>query len=125
FRDRVRAEQYLYTCYSYMPQHGSGNDPGLAADELVSNPTRSGNFPNRGFDIMYQGNNVTSPILNYWDGELGGTNLWQGIRDCNIFLESINNVRDLEDYEKVRWVAEVKFLKAYYHYFLMQLYGPI
>ena len=57
FRDRVRAEQYLYTCYSYLPRHGTGDDPGLAGDEIASNPTRSGNFPNRGFDIMYQGNN--------------------------------------------------------------------
>ncbi len=27
--------------------------------------------------------------------------------------------------ERARWIAEVKFLKAYYHFFLMQLYGPI
>lgn len=125
FRDRVRAEHYLYTCYSYMPKFGSGDDPGLAADEIYSNPQRSGNFPNRGFDIMYNGNNVTSPILNYWDGGLGGTSLWQGIRDCNIFLENIDLVRDLEDYDKVRWIAEVKFLKAYYHFYLLRLYGPI
>ena len=24
-----------------------------------------------------------------------------------------------------RWIAEVKFLKAYYHYYLFMLYGPI
>lgn len=125
FRDRVRAERYLYTCYSHMPKHGSGNDPGLAGDEIWSNFQRSANFPNRGFDLMYNGNNVTSPILNYWDGGNGGTPLWNGIRDCNIFLENIDKVRDLEEFDKVRWVAEVKFLKAYYHFYLLRLYGPI
>lgn len=125
FRDRVRAEHYLYTCYSYMPKHGSGDDPGLAADEIWSNLGRSGNFPNRGFDIMYNGNNVTNPILNYWDGEIGGTALWKGIRDCNIFLENVDKVRGLEEFDKKRWAAEVKFLKAYYHFYLFRLYGPI
>ena len=125
FRDRVRAEHYLYTCYSYMPKHGSGDDPALAGDEIWSNFQRSGWFPNRGFDLMYDGNNVTNPILNYWDGGYGGTPLWNGMRDCNIFLENIDKVRDLEVFDKVRWVAEVKFLKAYYHFYLLRLYGPI
>lgn len=130
FRDRVRAEHYLYTCYSYLPKFGSGYDPAFAADEIYSNPQRSGNFPNYGFNIMYNGNNVTDPILNYWDGGFGSTwlngqSLWRGIRDCNIFLENIDLVRDLEDFDKIRWVAEVKFLKAYYHFYLLRLYGPI
>src|SRR5690606_35009562 len=28
-------------------------------------------------------------------------------------------------FEKKRWVAEVKFLKAYYHFWLTRMYGPI
>lgn len=125
FRDRVRAEKYLFTCYSYLPKHGTADDPGLAADEIWSNRQRSGNFPNRGFDLMYNGNDVNNPFLNFWDGSVGGTALWQGIRDCNIFLENVDHVRNLDDYDKARWKAEVKFLKAYYHYFLLGLYGPI
>lgn len=31
----------------------------------------------------------------------------------------------MEEYEKQLWISEVKFLKAYYHFFLMRLYGPI
>ena len=29
------------------------------------------------------------------------------------------------DHNRKRWIAEVKFLKAYYHYCLMKRYGPI
>src|SRR5690606_3056371 len=29
------------------------------------------------------------------------------------------------DYEKERWVAETKFLKAYFHCYLFRMYGPI
>lgn len=31
----------------------------------------------------------------------------------------------MQNYERTRWIAEVKFLKAYYHYYLFMLYGPI
>jgi hypothetical protein len=40
-------------------------------------------------------------------------------------LENINEPADLSATEKARWIAEVKFLKAYYHYYLFRLYGPI
>ncbi len=125
FHDRVRAQNYLFTCYSYMPRIGSGNDPGLIGDEVWSVARNAWTYPNKGFDIMYEGNNVTNPNLNYWDGTNGATNLWAGIRDCNVFLENVGKVHDLQEYERVRWIAEVKFLKAYYHFFLMRLYGPI
>lgn len=124
FKDRVRAEQYLFTCYSYMPRHGLPQFPGMY-DDLVWSHSGVDWLPQLGYQILRDGNNVTSPVLNHWNGEGGATNLWQGIRDCNIFIERLNDVRDLEDYEKRRWIAEAKFLKAYYHFFLMQLYGPI
>jgi hypothetical protein len=51
--------------------------------------------------------------------------MYQGIRDCNIFLENIGKVPDMQETEKNRWIAEVKFLKAYYHFNLVRMYGPI
>lgn len=125
FRDRVRAEQYLHTCYSYLPRIGFGNDPALVGDEIWSVSLNAWTYPNKGFDIMYGGNNVTNPILNFWGGTNGATNLWAGIHDCNVFLASVGDVHDLRDFERTRWTAEVKFLKAFYHFFLFQLYGPI
>src|SRR5690606_32965491 len=63
---------------------------------------------------------VTNPLMNFWDGMTGGKPLWSGIRDCNIFLDNIHSVQDISDDEKKRWVAEIKFLKAYYHYYLFK-----
>lgn len=51
--------------------------------------------------------------------------MYQAIRVCNTFLEKIDEVYDLKLTERKRWVAEVKFLKAYYHFYLMQMYGAI
>jgi hypothetical protein len=124
FTDRIRAEKYLFTCYSYLPTQSMPLNPGMFSDAVWSND--GVDFLGQiGHKTLRDGNNVSYPLMNYWDGLNGATNLWQAIRDCNIFMENIGQVRDMEEEEKARWVAEVKFLKAYYHFFLLQLYGPI
>ncbi len=124
FRNRTVTEKYLFTCYSYRPQVGAVDiDPAMnGCDETWNFYGTAAPFPNsyisRGFQTS------TDPILNFWDGG-SVKSLWTGVRDCNTFLENINDVHDIPDYEKKRWTAEVKFLKAYYHYHLFKCYGPI
>lgn len=125
FRNRTAAEKYLYTCYSYRPQIGGVDiDPAMrGADDTWDLYTVASPWPNVAIQRGFQ--NSTSPILNFWDGENSAQPLFRGIRDCNIFLENVDKVLDLPPYEKTRWVAEVKFLKAFYHYYLMKCYGPV
>src|SRR5690606_24503397 len=54
-----------------------------------------------------------------------GRSLYQGISDCNIFLDNIHKVPDMHQDEKDRWTGEATFLKAYYHFLLIRQYGPI
>lgn len=125
FRNRTAALKYLYTCYSYRPQLGGVNiDPALCgSDETWYFYGIGSPWPNVQIQRGFQSS--TSPVLNFWDGENSAKALWRGIRDCNIFLENVDKILDLPPYEKTRWVAEVKFLKAYYHYYLFKAYGPI
>ncbi|MDR0814646.1 MAG: RagB/SusD family nutrient uptake outer membrane protein [Bacteroidales bacterium] len=52
--------------------------------------------------------------------------MFAALRDCNTFLERMKtHIPDLQEYDQKRWIAEVKFLKAYYHYWLLRMYGPI
>ena len=72
--------------------------------------------------------NTSDPLNNYWDGGNGGKQLYRAIRDCNIFIENVSDrtkVADLDETERRRWIAEIKVMKAFYHYYLFQLYGPI
>ena len=47
------------------------------------------------------------------------------IRNCNTFLENIDNVYNMEDWEKQQWKADVWALKAYIYFELVRRYGPI
>jgi len=127
FSSRVMAERYLATCYSWLPGgFDLESNPALfAGDELWLNSTydQSNGFNN--WRIAKGDQNSNSPLNNYWDGANQAKNLWRGIRDCNVFLENVVKVPDMDALEIKRWVAEVTFLKAYYHYYLMRLYGPV
>lgn len=123
FRLRSTAERFLFTCYSYLPSHGSLNEnPAfLGADELWLVPTSTNNC----WMIAKGNQRVVNPYVNAWQGNNGSKDLYEGIRQCNVFLENISDVPDMTESEKKRWIAEVKFLKAYYHFWLVRMYGPI
>jgi hypothetical protein len=126
FSNRINSEKFFYGCYNYLPNAAAAFDyPGLiGADEIwwdVDNNMKG----NNGARIALGEQNINDPRQNYWDGANGGKRMWIGIRDCNIFLENIDQVPDITQNEVVRWKAEVKVLKAYFHFFLLQLYGPV
>lgn len=128
FRNKVSAEKFLFTCYSYLPNIGSPvSDPAImASDEIYTFETAITDvYNNSAYNIKRGRQNISSPIHNFWDGENGANSLFIGIRDCNIFLENIELVHDLTENERNQWIAEVKFLKAYFHYYLFRMYGPI
>ena len=78
-----------------------------------------------GSQVMEGLQNTTSPLLGFWQGSGYATDLYEVIRSANTFLEYIHLVKDMSDAEKGQWIAQVKFLKAYYHFILIQHYGPI
>lgn len=123
FRMRTTAQKYLATCYSFMPSLGAigGNVANFGGDELMLNTA----FDNSNTRLARGGQNINSPYMNYWNGTNGGVPLWTGISQCNLFLENIRTVPDMEEYEIQQWMAEVKVLKAYYYFYLLRMYGPI
>ncbi len=119
FSDRERAEQYLFTCYGYIPPFGTSTEPGMVCGDANWYHVDLNNYAQPGWDLMRKGNNVSSPLFNYWGGR------YVGIRNCNVFLENIHKVGDMDSREKNRWIGEVKFIKAFHYFFLLQMYGPV
>lgn len=131
FINRDATFRMLHHCYGYLPNDASlSNNPGfLGGDEYWVNdligPEASSITGSLAWRIPRGDMSTGDPLLNYWDGGQGGRNLYQGIRDCNIFIENVDLAHDLGDFEKQRWIAEVTFLKAYFHFYLLRMYGPI
>lgn len=128
FTTRQNAYKMLATCYKYIPKQAHpGKNPGLSGgDEIWNTKPDTWYYKNLTcFNIARGNQNANDPYLNYWSGGQDGSNLFIGIRDCNTFIENVDNVLDMPLDEKMRWKAEVKVIKAYLHYYLLQLYGPI
>ncbi len=129
FRNRNEAENYLYSCYAYLQRmNDMATNPGFTtSSELIYSNTLDNfqGFNPTGFNLLRGTQTAARPGLNTWDGQEGSYSLWRSIRICNIMIENIDKPIDLGAAEKKRWIAETKFLKAYYHYVLFKMYGPI
>ncbi|GHT59842.1 starch-binding protein [Bacteroidia bacterium] len=127
FAVRDQAYNALANAYSYMPREDLVNSSTwLMGDEYIYGSTfEDDEEAVRGIRIM-RGLQSTKPTyLGTWSGTGGGQPLYEGIRQCNIFIARIDGVKDMETAEKAEWKAQVTFLKAYYHFLLLQKYGPI
>ncbi|WP_343692893.1 RagB/SusD family nutrient uptake outer membrane protein [Chitinophaga sp.] len=133
FANANETQAYLFGCYSTLQNLADvRRNPGFTTSGEVIFPyplqdqtTLGGAGGDAGFSIIRGVQNSANPLLNYWDGYNQGLNMWQAIRKCNIFLENVHIPPDLPDYQRKRWTAEAKFLKAYFHYWLIRMYGPI
>ncbi|MEC3880517.1 RagB/SusD family nutrient uptake outer membrane protein [Parapedobacter sp. 10938] len=136
FKDQYNAEKYLFTCYGSLPDFvnpyttlGISGGGDILYDPRNMPGGNPAHVPST-ILMLFNGNNTVNPYMNFWDGQNGASeNIWQGIRHCNIFLEYIQvengGPRDLDQMVREQWIAEVKTIKAYLHYYLLRLYGPI
>ncbi|WP_341835502.1 RagB/SusD family nutrient uptake outer membrane protein [Chitinophaga pollutisoli] len=94
---------------------GSGSNLGyvlgLYADELRS--TLSGNFA----DIIFK-NAITHSNSGYWSGYYGM------LFTANAAIRGINNSTGNLVF-KNQWLGEAYFLRALYHFYLVNMYGPV
>lgn len=127
FDTKTDAWNALAKAYNYIPRDDNTHltfwtlgDEWLGRLDLNNNTDQL-----RATRIMRGLQSMTSPQLGLWSGTQGGKPLYQGIRQTDVFLANIDRVRDMQDGEKKEWKAQVKMLKAYYMFLLVQHYGPI
>ena len=129
FRNRNETENYLYSCYAYLQrQQNVATNPGFTTSgEIIYSNSLDNylDFNRFGVNLLRGTQTAAEPSLNIWDGQGGSYSMFRSIRLCNTLLENIDKPIDLSEGEKKRWIAEAKFLKAYYHYVLLKMYGPI
>ena len=127
FNNRSTALNYLSTLYWYIPETGKiGSDPGMdVGDEIWYYSDKSTDFQNTTTFWLAMGRqNTGNPLLDFWNGTNYGKPLFKGHRNCNIFLENIDNVRDMTVQEKNQWKAAAKVINSYINYYMLRLFGP-
>ena len=129
FSMKEDAYEALAKVYSYLPLDDKVHDTmwelgdEWVGPQIASFADNIGNL--HGIRIMRGLQSATLPQLGSWNGTNGSTHLYQGIRAANVFLENINSVHNMTPTDIADWSAQVKFLKAYFHFLLLQKYGPI
>ena len=123
FNKRATTLQYLATVYSQQPNYftiqSNVNPWDSASDESsesFSNYSRC--WANQmSHDEWTTGMNTLSDI-SY---ELP----YRGIREATYFMENVNKCKELSEIE-VKWLYnEAKFMRAYYYYYMLRIYGPV
>lgn len=110
------AENFLYSCYSYIPNPRSGTESidWFTGDEIVTA------FEHETFSQFPKGNyTANNPIISYWN------TLFSGIKQCYLFKSGIHKVPALQQATMDDYIAQADFLIAYYHFLLLRSYGPI
>lgn len=133
FNRRYEAEGFLFGLYGFLPDYANprSNPAFFGSDETWLFKSIWNFSEYRLWEIALGAQGTESPIADYWASEQnsysldGGKPLFTGIRDCNIFLENIDNVIDLPELEKNQWKGEALTLQAYFYFWLCRMYGPI
>lgn len=116
FEDVEAVERYLYSCYAYLPtpRSGSSSLDFMTGDEVITA------FEHETFAAFPKGNYTASnPVISYWN------TFFKGLRQCYMLINNIDNVPNFPEEEKKDYIAQVKFLIAYYHFLLVRCYGPV
>jgi hypothetical protein len=125
----------LAKVYSYLPSDGyTHRSSWLLGDEWMARTNMATNEV-AGIRVMRGLQSEGSPMFDLWSGNpdsngnsdpsSGGRKLYEGIRNCDIFIKYIDLAQDMSAKMIAEWKAHAKFLKAYYHFLLIRQYGPI
>jgi hypothetical protein len=123
FDQRDRVEQWLAAIYNSIPDPYAGYLGNIGFDILADDLAMNGK------QDLYSGFQALK-MRGDWSVQLGWeSNYWvvlpQRIREANIFLEKVHEVKQLTSARIAEMKAEARFLIAYYYWLLLESYGPI
>ena len=120
FEKRETTFRYLANVYSWTNNEtdnsGQANYFEPASDECACA------FTGRGFRLM---NNSTWQVSSAVYASNTYENYYKGIREASYFMANVARCPELTPAEVTEWIAEARFLRAYYYFCLMRQYGPV
>lgn len=116
--DAQAAVDGIYS-FLYPPYTGSGRNYGYAMLELVTGGYRTQSEGNDLVNVVNLRQNNASPLLQQWFSAC-----YQGIEAANLAIVNIPNVA-MDESERTKLIGESKFLRAYYYYTLVNIFGDV
>ena len=123
FLSKARTEQYINGAAALLVNESSltGSDwgwsstspSGLASDEAIIAHKLNTNR------ILYDEVTESNTYINHW-----GT-CYKGIRKANIILANLHKNKELTEMEMRDFRGRAYFLRAYFYFYLVRLYGPV
>lgn len=124
FTTPATAKQGMIAAYKALQSNYRTNYPGYVRwvfGDVCSDDTRANGGDNPDMiQVEYFTANAANPFFeNAW------STLYQGIHAANLVIEKAPAVKGLDDNTKNQYVAEGKFLRAYYYFNLVQIFGGV
>ncbi len=128
FKSESEAQKTLYGLYSSIHDFfGFQDSPTFVGtdESITSQKGATYWYPYKA--IIYEEYSINDPYFNYWSNQPSRLkkDLYEAIRKCHQFINRLPEVPNLSEQNKKVWTGEAEFLIAYYHFTLMQFYGPI
>ncbi|MBV5283649.1 MAG: RagB/SusD family nutrient uptake outer membrane protein [Paludibacter sp.] len=126
FTNRTRILEYINGTAAYLPNesqligdwdYNPQSPSGLSTDEAIV-PWADGNHPGAQLYVDAVTPQNTAGINPY-------ANYYKGIRKANIILSRIGGNSDLTESDRQDYTGQAYFLRAYFYYSLVRLYGPV
>jgi hypothetical protein len=122
FTSKQRVLEYINGTAAYLLDEsklvtGASYPSGLATDDAFT-PWVDWNH-----HAMYLMIDQITPRSTYGFNPWG--NFYKGIRKANILLARINECKELTDLERRDYTGRAYFLRGYFYYSLMRMYGPV
>ena len=131
FSSSLQTERFLFNLYNYMPNTGSYFTPEFFAGGDMISGTNGQTRWYQYKSILYDEENANNTYFGFWDATssspTGRSNydLYKGIRYAYTLIENIDRVPNMSQAERNTFTGEAYFLIAYYHWLLMEHYGPV
>ncbi|MEG1585678.1 MAG: RagB/SusD family nutrient uptake outer membrane protein, partial [Bacteroidales bacterium] len=118
FQKRHTTFKYLMSVYGFMVNE---SDVSFKVPWVGASDESHIVFPSRGFTSMNDGtwNPDKIPYREFWNEN------YKGIREATFFMQNVERCPELSDEEARQWKAEARFLRAYYYFWMMKIYGPV
>lgn len=121
FNTEEEANSFLTGIYAILGQTSfyGANYMYLAAGDDLAHYGGSGRSPASMGLICNNATISDQAVTAFW------YTLYSGINRANLFLENIDRVSDIDDDTKAQYIAEVRFLRAFYYFNLVQCWGDV